>query len=157
MIPFRPALTRRDLLSWTVTGLSGTALATLLLRDGLLAQDQANATAKPAARAKRVIHICLIGGLSHIDSFDYKPKLSEMHGQPLGASEKPDTFFGQIGRLRSNDWAFRQRGSSGLWVSDLFPHIFGSINLTAIISALDFEPDPVSGSFVLPSALATDN
>ena len=37
--------------------------------------------------------------------------------------ERPDVFFGQVGRLRKPDWAFRQRGQSGLWVSDLFPHL----------------------------------
>jgi uncharacterized protein (DUF952 family) len=41
----------------------------------------------------------------------------------------------------------------GISESDLFPHIFGPINLTAIASVLDFEPDPVSGTFSLPSKL----
>ncbi len=37
--------------------------------------------------------------------------------------ERPDVFFGQVGRLRKPDWEFRQRGQSGLWISDLFPHL----------------------------------
>ena len=41
--------------------------------------------------------------------------------------------------------------------SDLFPHIYGPINLTAVESVLDFEPDPASGSFSLPSQLGTKN
>jgi len=44
----------------------------------------------------------------------------------------------------------------GISDSDKFPHIFGPINLTAVASVLDFEPDPASGKFALPSALATD-
>ena len=69
------------------------------------------------------IHICLCGAMSHIDTFDYKPGLIAAHGKPVNSSTKPDTFFGQVGRLRRPDWAFRQRGESGLWVSDLFPNL----------------------------------
>ena len=36
---------------------------------------------------------------------------------------RPATFFNRIGLIRKNDWAFKQRGDSGLWVSDLFPHL----------------------------------
>jgi len=46
----------------------------------------------------------------------------------------------------------------GVSESDLFPHIFGPINLTAVASVLDFMPDPASGTFTLPSLiLITDN
>ena len=72
-------------------------------------------------KATRALHICLCGAMSQIDTFDYKPALIAAHGKPVNSSTKPDTFFGQIGRLRKPDWAFRQRGESGLWVSDLFP------------------------------------
>lgn len=76
-----------------------------------------------APKAKRAIHICLCGGFSHIDTFDYKPELSKRHGTPLTGDERPDVFFGKVGLLRKNDWNFKQRGESGLWVSDLFPHL----------------------------------
>jgi hypothetical protein len=61
--------------------------------------------------------------MSHVDTFDYKPGLIKSHGKSLNSSSKPDVFFGQVGRLRKPDWEFRQRGESGLWVSDLFPNI----------------------------------
>ena len=61
--------------------------------------------------------------MSQVDTFDYKPGLIAAHGQSLNSSTRPDVFFGQVGRLRRPDWAFRQRGQSGLWVSDLFPHL----------------------------------
>ena len=61
--------------------------------------------------------------MSHIDSYDYKPGLDKAHGKPLGSSEKPDIFFGQVGLLRRSDFAFKQRGQSGLWLSDMFPNI----------------------------------
>ena len=74
-------------------------------------------------RATRAIHICLCGAMSQIDTFDFKPDLIAAHGKPVNSSTKPDTFFGQVGRLRKPDWNFRQRGESGLWVSDLFPNL----------------------------------
>ena len=74
-------------------------------------------------KAKRAIQIFLSGGLSQVDSFDYKPALEKYHGQPLPSSEKPDVFFGQVGLLHQSHWAFKQRGQSGLWISELFPHL----------------------------------
>lgn len=61
-----------------------------------------------APKCRRVIHLYMCGGLSHLDSFDYKPQLAKFHGQPLTSSEKPETFFGQVGLLRKNDWEFKQ-------------------------------------------------
>lgn len=108
---------RRSFLSFPLRGIGATAALSLLLRQG-----RAAPTHFPA-KARRVIHVCLCGGLSQIDSFDYKPELEKRHGQPLGGPEKPDVFFGQVGLLRKNDWGFKQRGQSGLWISELFPHL----------------------------------
>lgn len=121
-------LSRRGFFSWTQTGLGGAALANLLLRTGdvhaeVVPGESSDPPPHFAAKAKRVIHIVACGGFSQIDSFDYKPELAKRHGQPLGGDERPDVFFGQVGLLRKNDWAFRQRGESGLWVSELLPHI----------------------------------
>ena len=118
---------RRDFFCWLRNGLAGAAAPTLLLRDGSLQADQPG-EARPTCphftpKAKRAIHICLCGAMSHVDSFDHKPALIAAHGQSLRSTTKPDVFFGQVGRLRRPDWEFRQRGQSGLWVSELFPHI----------------------------------
>jgi hypothetical protein len=119
---------RRKFFSWTSSGIGGAALASLLVQDGVaraepIPGESSDPPPHHEAKAKRVIHICLCGGFSQIDSFDYKPMLAKRHGKPLGESEKPDVFFGKVGLLRKNDWEFKQRGKSGLWVSDLFPHI----------------------------------
>jgi hypothetical protein len=74
--------------------------------------------------------------LSQIDSFDYKPALAKLHGKPLGGQERPDVFFGQVGLLRKNDWEFRQRGQSGLWVSELFPEIAQVVDELTIIRSM---------------------
>ncbi len=74
--------------------------------------------------------------MSQVDSFDYKPELAKLHGKPLGGDEKPDVFFGQVGLLRKSDWEFRQRGQSGLWVSDLFPHLAGVADELTVIRSM---------------------
>jgi hypothetical protein len=119
---------RREFLSWIGNGLGSAAFASLMLDDGLL-----RAAAVPGesgdppphlpARATRAIHVVLTGGLSQVDSFDYKPELIKQHEKPLGGDERPDVFFGKVGLLRKSDWEFKQRGQSGLWISELFPHL----------------------------------
>ncbi|AGA27062.1 DUF1501 domain-containing protein [Singulisphaera acidiphila] len=118
---------RREFFSWVRNGLGGAALADLMLREGRLQAavpgESASHCPHFAPKATRAIHICLVGALSQVDSFDYKPGLIRAHGQSLPSNERPDVFFGQVGRLRRPDWEFRQRGQSGLWVSELFPEI----------------------------------
>ncbi len=121
-------LDRRDFLSWVKHGLTSSALAGLMLRDGTLesAPVPGEASDPPPhlpTKARRAIHICLCGAMSHVDTFDYKPELTRLHGKSLVSDERPDVFFGQVGLLRAPDWQFRQRGQSGLWVSDLLPHL----------------------------------
>ncbi|MEZ6131554.1 MAG: DUF1501 domain-containing protein [Planctomycetaceae bacterium] len=111
---------RRDFLDWSINGLGATALAALLQQQSC-ASDTTLANFAP--KAKRAIQICLIGGLSHVDSFDHKPELTNLHGKSLQTDEKPDIFFGKIGQLRKEDFAFQPRGESGLMISDMFPHI----------------------------------
>lgn len=111
---------RREFFNWGINGLAATALVSLLARE---TAPVTGALPPIRTRAKRAIQICLVGGLSHIDSFDYKPELARFHGKSLQTSEKPDVFFGQIGLLRKEDWNFRARGNSGLMISDMFPHI----------------------------------
>lgn len=65
------------------------------------------------AKAKRVIFLCMRGGPSHVDTFDYKPQLERMEGQTAQRGA----------RLLPSPWKFRQRGESGLWISDLFPEL----------------------------------
>src|SRR5580765_2146604 len=119
-------VSRRDMLGQFATGLGGAALATLLTR-----QSAANPVAGEAAdppphhppKARRAIQIFLQGGLSQVDSFDYKPELEKLHGQSVPGDEKPQAFMGRVGRLHKAHFVFQQRGESGLWVSDLFPHL----------------------------------
>jgi len=120
--------TRREFLSFSSAGIGAIAMADLLVRDGVARADRVPGRAAVPwphhrPRATRVIHIVLCGGLSQVDSFDYKPMLEKLNGKSLDTDERPDVFFGKVGLLRQNDWAFHQRGESGLWVSDLFPQL----------------------------------
>ncbi|MCC6511621.1 MAG: DUF1501 domain-containing protein [Pirellulaceae bacterium] len=144
----QPSIDRRSLLNFAGSSLTGTALASLLIRERCALADSSAAslpghvpgevTGIPhhAPKAKRVIHLCLCGGVSQIDTFDYKPELARFHGKALQSAEKPATFFDKIGLLRMNDWAFKQRGQSGLWVSDLFPHLASVADELTIIRSM---------------------
>jgi hypothetical protein len=107
---------RRDFLSFAAQGIGATALMSLLSTSSSARAERIPGQASDPpphlpAKAKRVIHICLCGAYSQLDTFDYKPELAKRHGQPLGGDEKPDVFFGKVGLLRMNDFEFKQRGS----------------------------------------------
>jgi hypothetical protein len=125
LIDFDPLCSRRDLLGHFATGLGGAALATLLARDAAArpAPEAGNGVPHHPPKARRAIQIFLQGGLSHVDSFDYKPALERLHGQSVSGPERPMGFMGRVGRLHEAHFSFKRRGQSGLWVSDLFPHI----------------------------------
>jgi hypothetical protein len=79
---------------------------------------------KRAARAKRMIFCFMDGGPSHVDTFDYKPMLKKHQGQPIGSrwvSKKSQSDANRV--WFGCPWEFKQRGQSGLWVSELFPRI----------------------------------
>ena len=76
-------------------------------------------------KVKNVIFCYMSGGLSHIDSFDPKPRLAAEAGQPM-PFQTERTMFNQDGNILPSPWAFTQYGQSGIPVSALFPHI-GSV------------------------------
>jgi len=120
-------LSRRRLLLDTGAGFGWLALSSLN-------QKAAAANRKPdfAPKAKRVIQVFCVGGMSHLDSFDYKPELVRRNGT---AFDMP-TFFGQAGNLLASRFEFKQRGGSGLWVSDLLPHLAGCADKLTVIRTM---------------------
>ena len=68
------------------------------------------------ARAKRVIFLCMEGAPSHVDTFDFKPKLAADDGKTFGKGR-----VAASAKLLGSPWKFTQNGESGLWVSELFP------------------------------------
>ena len=107
---------RRNALKVASAGFGYLALASLLDKVAQAEAAPSPLLPKPPhfpAKAKRVIFLCMQGGPSHVDSFDYKPQLMEDHGK--------QGKYG--GSLLKSPWQFKQRGESGLWISDLFPEV----------------------------------
>ena len=113
-------------------GLLGIAVAALLREQRLLAAGQTHFPAK----AKRVIQIFCPGAVSQLDTFDYKPELEKRNGQPLPGEENVVTFQGVNGNLMKSPFAFRQRGQSGKWVSDMLPHLGALVDDMAFVHSL---------------------
>ncbi len=140
--PFgRRLLDRRLFLGTAGLSTAGLALASLLEDDGLLAQEPVTAggqipirpridSSNPYASrkphfempAKQVLVIYCPGAVSHVDTFDYKPTLTKMHGQRQPGTPAV-TFEGPPGNIAKPFWKFRPRGETGKMVSDLLPNM----------------------------------
>ncbi|RLT02271.1 MAG: DUF1501 domain-containing protein [Planctomycetota bacterium] len=132
---------RREWLQRSACGFGNLALL------GLLA-DEARADTTPSAnplsprqphqpgRAKRVAFLFMHGGVSHVDSFDHKPKLNEHNGRPLPFA-KPKFEFAPTGNLLASPWKFQRYGQSGIEVSDLFPQIGACIDDICVIRSMN--------------------
>lgn len=114
---------RRSFLANTGVGLGACALGTLV--NGQAHAGAAAPGFQIPARVKRVIFLCMAGGPSHLETFDYKPKLAEMDGQAMPASY---TQGQPIAQLQGKELKclgpltqFRQHGQGGLMVSDFLP------------------------------------
>ena len=127
-------LTRREFFGKSATGVGTIALSGLLNDSGFAADNDRQAIGglpglphfKP--KAKNIIYLFQNGAPTHVDLFDYKPKIMEMHGKPI-----PDSYVGgkrfstMTGKANGKLMLapvepFKQRGQSGAWVSDFLPY-----------------------------------
>ena len=142
-------MTRRQLFGRAGLGLGAAALAAL--------ETPARAAAGPgpaggalraphhAPRARRVIYLHMSGGPSHIDLFDYKPKLREYHGQELPASVRMgqritgmtsgQTSFPCVASL----FKFARHGRSGTWLSELLPNLAQVVDEVTVVKSMHTE------------------
>ncbi|MEQ1749044.1 MAG: DUF1501 domain-containing protein [Prosthecobacter sp.] len=127
----RHLLDRRRFLSSSATALGSIALTNLLGMDGLLAADsplinpaRPYAPRQPhfPAKAKNVVVIFCAGAVSQLETWDYKPELIKWDDKPLPGGPAV-TFQGPAGNLARPQYAFRPRGQTGKWVSDMIPHL----------------------------------
>jgi hypothetical protein len=140
----RAAASRRDFLWELGGGLGGVALTALLAEAATTAPAPADAAtnplaAKPAmfpAQAKAVINIFCPGGISHLDTFDYKPELVKRAGTPFDTTGNVQFFASKPGNCQPSYWPFRQHGESGRWVSDLLPGLAGHVDEMAFIHSM---------------------
>src|SRR4051812_42229937 len=120
----RPAdlVSRRQALKSVASGFGYLAFAGLA-HEAAAREAAARAPAGPLAprpthfpaRAKRVIFLCMNGGPSHVDTFDYKPELQRRSGQGWSG--------GGGAKLLGSPFKFARHGDSGLWFSDVFPEL----------------------------------
>jgi hypothetical protein len=132
------AITRRALLRGAGSGLGAIAMASMLAEAGEAAVlHDPTVPKKPhhEPKAKAVIFLFMEGAPSHIDLFDPKPKLNELHGKPMPESfGKPITAMGTAGNtLMGAPRTWKQHGQSGIWVSELYPHIAKHADKLAVL------------------------
>jgi len=136
----RTDVSRRKLLWELGGGLGGMALTALLADEARSAERAANPlAAKPPplpARATAMINIFCPGGLSHVDTFDYKPELARRSGTPFDTTGDVQFFASKPGNCQASYWPFRQHGECGRWVSDLFPKLAGHVDELAFIHSM---------------------
>lgn len=137
-------LSRRNMLWNLAGGLGGLALIDLLKRDQLLAQyepddskrvSQASYLTHPP-KAKAIIEIFCPGGMSQVDTWDYKPELERRNGKPFDSDGKLTFFASKPGNCQGSFWKFRQHGQSGLWMSDLFPRLSEHVDDIAFLHSM---------------------
>lgn len=134
-------LSRREWLQRSACGFGSIALAGLLTGDTLAAESTSRDPLAPRpshhrATAKRVAFLFMHGGVSHVDSFDHKPRLTEYSGRPLPFA-KPKFEFAPTGNLLASPWKFRPYAQSGVEVSDLFPQIGLMIDDICVIRSMN--------------------
>ena len=88
------------------------------------------------ARVRRVIQLFMNGGVSQMDTFDYKPELDRRHGQTFDPGTHVEAPTSAPGKLMKSPFAFRQHGECGRWVSSVFPEIAACVDDLAFLVAL---------------------
>ena len=120
-------LNRRSMLWRGGMGLGGISLASMLHNEALA--SGASRDIAPLAphdphhrpKAKRVIHLFMNGGPSHVDTFDPKPLLTKNHGKPLPRPNLPTER--KTGHGFGSPFKFAKHGQSGIEISELFPYV----------------------------------
>jgi hypothetical protein len=133
MSHYRPTPNRRAFLTDALCGMGSLAFGALLQAEG----RNPLAVKRPTlpAKAKSVIFLFMAGGPSQMETFDPKPLLNKLDGQPLPPSFRPAKrqFINGTPKLLGTKRTFRQHGQSGLWVSDLLPHLAQCADDLAVI------------------------
>src|SRR5579872_3044575 len=132
-------LSRRDALRLAACGFGQVALLGLLGEEARSATSTSPLAPKQPhfeASARQVIFLFMHGGVSHVDTFDHKPKLAEMNGKPLPIA-KPKFEFAPTGNLLASPWKFKKHGQSGTEMSELFPNIASCVDDICVIRSMN--------------------
>ncbi len=151
---------RRDFLWHAGGGFGGIALACLLAQDGALGEDSSAAKGKSEslrdssrlgetrpragrprdglhhpAKARRVVQLFMNGGVSQMDTFDYKPELAKRHGEKVDFGLKA-AATSVPGAVMKSPFEFKQHGQCGRWVSSVFPRVAECVDDLAFLMAM---------------------
>ncbi|MEZ5042726.1 MAG: DUF1501 domain-containing protein [Saprospiraceae bacterium] len=166
MNPSNPTpYSRRQMLNLCKNGFGGLALLSMMSSLGCQLNNRPSpkGPANPLAllpphfapKAKSIIFLYMDGGISQVDSFDPKPRLALENGEDPYRKFKVDaTQFNNIGRILKSPWEFKQYGESGMWISDLFPHIATCVDDIAMIRSMvsDF-PEHTNANYFLHTGI----
>ena len=146
---FRLNVTRRHFLTKAGLGIGSAALGSMLFKDQLFGSTETSAiplgVAQFAPKAKRIIYLFQNGAPSQLETFDYKPLLTKMHGEELPESiRKGQRLTGMTSNQESfplvgSAFNFSQYGQSGAWVSELFPNMASIVDEMCIIKSMHTE------------------
>jgi hypothetical protein len=134
----QPNLTRRQWLLEAGAGFGGIALTHLLASDKVLGsalQPALQGGLHHRPKAKRVVQLFMNGGVSQIDTFDYKPALARRHGEKIDFGIKA-AATSEPGAIMASPFEFKQYGECGRWVSSVFPHIAECVDELAFLMAM---------------------
>ena len=156
-------MSRRELLSICGNGFGSIALLGLMNAVGLTGLTPANRLGLAnlpgdphfPPKARSIIFLYMDGGISQVDSFDPKPRLAKENGQsPYDKFKVDNTQFNNIGKILKSPWEFKQYGESGIWVSDLFPHIATCVDDIAVVHSMvsDF-PEHTNANYLLHTGI----
>ena len=152
---------RREFLHQVGGGFSSLALTGMMAGDGFLARQAMAADGKTPwanplapknpplpAKAKHVIFLFMYGGPSHMDTFDYKPKLYPLDGKTIDVKTFGRGGKKKGGRVVGPKWKFKQYGQCGKYISDLFPHVGQQADKIAFLHSMTAD-SPIHGSAML--------
>ena len=137
---FEAQYSRRRMLQTCSTGFGAAALAGLLAETASAASSDLPSGAalkKPhhAPKAKHVVFCFMSGGVSHVDSYDPKPRLQRDHGKPMPVKVER-TMFNNNGNIMGSPFEFTPSGKSGIPVSSMFPHTAKVVDELAIVRSM---------------------
>lgn len=142
MNQFFPPMARRRFVSGLSGGCFGLALSQLLARDANAGENmpspqlQLEGGIHHRAKVRRVIQLFMNGGVSPMDTWDYKPTLARLDGQPLGSKTKIEGATSMQGAIMKSPFEFAQHGECGKWVSSLFPEQAKLVDEIAFLQAM---------------------
>src|SRR6266446_9435549 len=148
-------VTRRKFFQHCGTGMGALALASLLKENLFAAAEKGAVGFSPAGphfkpKAKNLIYLFQSGGPSHLDLFDYKPELIKRNGQKMPDEVLKNIRLAQIGKdaaVLGTNYKFRQYGKSGVWLSELLPHLSTVVDEVAFVQGFyseAFNHDPAT-------------